>query len=64
MMVIENKYEIGQIVFLITDEEQCARLITGITIAPRGLTYRLCYGVTETWHYEMEISDEKSLVTR
>ena len=63
MMVIDNKYEIGAIVYLVTDEEQRARIITFIKILPGGvLSYELSCGHTGSEHYDFEISAEKDLV--
>lgn len=62
MIVIENKFEIGQIVYLKTDEDQCARIITGIHIRPTGITYSLAVGDEETPHYEVEITEQKNVL--
>ena len=59
MMVIENKYEFGQIVYLVTDKEQLPRMVTGFTIRPTGVLYLCQSGITETAHYEMELQGEK-----
>lgn len=61
MMVIENKYNISDIVYLITDKEQLPRIVTGINVKPVGLVYVLQNGVTETFHYEIELVSEKQL---
>lgn len=62
MMVIDNKYEIGQIVFLKTDKEQLERLIIGINISSLGIIYRVVNGAIETYHYEMELLEEKNIL--
>lgn len=55
------KYEIGQIVFLITDDEQKERIITGILIrANNQYLYFLACGTSETSHFEMEIASDKN----
>lgn len=63
-MNIKNEFEIGQIVYLKTDNDQLARMITGINI--RGgyghLVYLLSLGTNETYHYGIEISNEKDIV--
>lgn len=61
-MVIENKYNIGEKVFLVTDGNQLERLVTAIQISPNNLLYRLINNTTETWHFEFEISKERSFV--
>jgi uncharacterized protein YebE (UPF0316 family) len=59
-MKIETKYNLGDIVFLITDKDQYERIITGIIIRPFGVTYYLSCGTEETNHYEMEFNTSKN----
>lgn len=61
MMIIENKYEIGDIVYLTTDREQLERLVTQLRISPCGLIYIIQNGINQSEHYEMELSAEKNL---
>ena len=60
-MVIENKYEIGQTVYLITDEDQLPRLVFCINIYKNELIYKLVCGTVISEHYDFEISEEKQL---
>jgi hypothetical protein len=61
MMVINNKYEIKQIVYLITDPDQYPRIITSIKVHDGGeLLYETSCGKDSSNHYEFEISTEKS----
>jgi hypothetical protein len=63
MMVLQNKYELGQMVFLKTDPDQHARQLTQIAIGANGsLRYAVTFGTQETWHYEIEMSDEKNVL--
>ena len=59
-MIIDNKFELQQCVFLITDSEQLTRIITGIQISNNGILYRLACGVNDSWHFEYEIAEEKN----
>lgn len=59
-MTINNKFELEEVVFLITDVDQTQRMITGITINKGYLLYRLACGTNESWHYEYEISTDKN----
>ncbi len=61
MMIIENKYEIGQKVYLVTDTEQHERLVTAIRVMPGSLIYQTCFGTIISEHYDFEISAEKNL---
>ena len=62
MMVIENKYEFGQTVYLKTDPDQHARMVTQIKVSPIGIIYLLSFGTMETPHYEIELSTEKDVL--
>ena len=56
-------FEIGQTVYLKMDNEQHGRMVTGISLRPsRSVTYCLAFGTTETWHYGIEIDDERDIV--
>jgi len=59
-MNIDNKFEIEEVVFLITDNEQSLRIVTAIQVSKRQLLYRLVCGTSESWHYEFEISSNKN----
>lgn len=59
MMMIENKFNIGEKVFLITEPEQWERIITGIFIDSNNIMYRLAYGSTVSLHYDYEISRDR-----
>lgn len=58
MMVIENKYSIGEAVYLLTDPDQRMMLITGIIVRPSGVLYYLSYKAEETLHYEFELTSD------
>lgn len=60
-MVIENKFEIGQTVYLITDEDQKPRLVISIRVNKYDLIYELNSGTIGSFHYDFEISEEKQL---
>lgn len=60
-MIINNVYDIGEAVYLITDEDQLKHIITGIVVRPQGIMYELSYGSERpTVHYDIEISNEKT----
>ena len=60
MMIIENKFYIGQMVFLITDEDQRPRIISSFQVLPGGyLLYALSCGALNSNHYDIEISESK-----
>lgn len=56
-------FQIGQTVYLKTDEDQLPRLVTSIILKPNnGVTYILVCGPEETEHFNIEISDERGIV--
>ena len=62
MIVINNKYEIGDRVYLVSDPEQLLRLVTSIIVFKGGeLLYGIACGVGESKHYDFELSAERDL---
>lgn len=55
-------FSIGDIVYLRTDTHQEERMIVGICLRPTGVTYCLMCGLTESWHYGMELTTEKDVL--
>lgn len=62
MIVIDNKYELGQTVYLKSDKEQHERIVTGIIQRPTGILYMLSCGTYEGNHYDIEISIDKNIM--
>ena len=63
-MVVDNKYNIGQTVYLKHDPEQLKRIVQSIQINPGNLSYCLGCGSVGSWHYEFEISEEVNILER
>jgi sporulation-control protein spo0M len=59
-MTIKTKFNIGQVVYLRTDIEQEARIITGVIVRYSGVLYYLTCGTNETVHYDFEFSLTKN----
>jgi hypothetical protein len=60
-MLIENKYEIGDMVYLITDKEQLSRIVFGLTVYATGeCLYKLACGTQISEHYSFELSLEEN----
>lgn len=64
MMFIENKYNLGDCVYLKTDTEQQMRMVTGINITPGNLLYELSVGDKTSRHYEFELSETEDIVMK
>ena len=62
-MEINNTYNIGQTVYLITDSEQEERVVVAITVTQKKvLHYTLVCGTEESTHCDYEISDSKRVI--
>lgn len=59
-MIINNKFKFGQTVYLRTDKDQQPRMVTKMQVNPNlSITYELSCGIQDTWHFEIEISEER-----
>jgi len=58
-MIINNKFNFTDIVYLITDVDQKERVVTGFRVSNYDIVYELCCGEDESIHYDFEISSEK-----
>ena len=62
--ILDNKFNIGEIVYLITDMENLPRIITAMKVFGDGrILYSLCQGPLMQEHYEMEICKEPKYST-
>lgn len=61
-MIIDNKFNLGEIVFLKTDTDQKERIVLQISVRETGYLYELGCGGTSSWHYAFEISQEKNVL--
>jgi len=60
-MEINNKFELGDIVYLVTDEDQKERMVTQLRVIGKNhICYCLASGTTESFHYYFEISTDKN----
>jgi hypothetical protein len=64
MMVLDNKFEIEQTVYLKTDIEQKERIVTGFYVRNTSITYGLSCGTEETFHYDFEITVNVNILKR
>lgn len=61
-MVIHNEFEIGDIVYLITDSNHSFRLVTGFKVTLNDVKYILGCEHYESLHESIEISKEKNIL--
>ncbi|MBC7948666.1 MAG: hypothetical protein H7Y42_12335 [Chitinophagaceae bacterium] len=60
MIVLNNKYEFGDIVYLKTDTDQHPRIVTAFISCPAGdILYEVNCGTIASRHYEFEITADK-----
>lgn len=62
MITIDNKFEIGDIVYLKTDTDQKQRLVYAFEVTNRDTMYKVACGTDISTHYEFEISVEKNVL--
>lgn len=62
MITIDNKFKIGEIVYLKTDKEQLPRIIYGFIVTKSECLYKVCCGTATSEHYDYEISIEKDIL--
>lgn len=62
-IVVDNKYGIGETVYLITDKEQLPRIVYCFLVYRSEILYRLATGIVTSDHYDFEISTEKNVLT-
>jgi hypothetical protein len=63
-MKITTKYDIGQTVYLVTDDEQSARIITRITVGHNSVIYELSHITSTSEHYDFEFTDQEDTLKK
>jgi hypothetical protein len=62
MIIINNNFDIGEIVYLKTDFDQLPRIITAVMYSADGGTlYKVNQGEIGNWQYEIELSRDKDM---
>lgn len=56
------KYNMGDTVYLKMGEEKSG-MITGIVFRPHGMLYYVSWGLTETVHYDIELTTERTFMS-
>jgi hypothetical protein len=55
-MILDLDFNIGDVVYLKTDEDQLKRIITGIYLTQNEVIYYVSKGTDESKHYSFELS--------
>ena len=63
-MVIDNKFNFGDIVYLKTDKEQLPRMVVRLSVKQTEIQYCIANGTTETWHLDIELSVEPNIILK
>ena len=63
-MTINNKFDIGDHVYIITDKEQDMGIITGILINPRDVIYFVSRDNDLGRFYDFELSKDENKILR
>lgn len=61
-MKFETRYDLGQLVYLITDPDQKERMVTEVRVTPNGMEYGLSLGDGSCFAYELEISTKPNIL--
>lgn len=62
MMVIDNRYSFGDVVYLKTDREQAPRIVFAYKVTEREVLYELACGEESSLHYGFELSLEPNVL--
>lgn len=62
MITLDNRFNIGETVYLKTDREQLPRIVFGFWVTKREILYKLASGKETSEHYDFEISLEKDVL--
>lgn len=57
-----TEFAIGDIVYLTTDPNKHARMITAIQLQEGGILYRLALGTNDSWQTSIEIQYDKPIL--
>lgn len=63
-MTIQNKFEIGQMVWVRTDPNQYERIVIGIIVFKGSTLYRCSLGERSDDFYDFELSEEPNVLKR
>jgi hypothetical protein len=58
MMVINNAFEHGQVVYLKTDKDQSPRIVFALKVYKGEILYEVSCGTQNSSHYDFELSAE------
>jgi hypothetical protein len=61
-MKIDTEYDLGDTVYLRTDEYQKERIVTRIQITQGNVMYNVSCGTEDSWHYDFELSTERDVM--
>ena len=62
MIVIQNEFNIGEIVYLITDVEQSKRIVLGFLYEDGTILYKIACVSIISYNRNIEISREKTII--
>lgn len=63
MMILNEQFKLGDIVYLKSDPDQLLRVVCGIMVRPGGVNmYYLSCGLDETAHYDLEITADRNIL--
>jgi hypothetical protein len=67
MHIHQSSYDLGEIVYLKTDQDQRPRIVIALTIRPGGIAsiyYELGCGPESSFHFDIEITNQVNETVR
>jgi hypothetical protein len=62
LVVIDNEFDFGNIVYLKTDPEQHERIIVGIWARGKSIRYDVSFKESESSHFGVELSTDRDIL--
>lgn len=63
-MVVDNKFNHGETVYLVTDKDQLPRMIYCIKVFKNDILYEVVCGTVSSAHYDFELSLEANVLMK
>lgn len=62
MITVDNRFDIGETVYLKTDRDQLPRIVFAFIVSQKEIIYRIASGRDISDHYNFELSLEKDVL--
>lgn len=59
---IDHRFGIGDIVYLVTDNDQLPRIVYSVKLIKDSILYEIACGTTVSTHYDFEMSESRNVL--